>query len=253
MIYIHTLKDLNPKSAEIESVPLVREIKKANSLPLSEEKMMAQFSVFFVLNTDLDAMSNAVELIPAAIDDITRLSKTEGDFELINLHRAYSGLKEILEPLKNSLAYSREIFGWQELFVREMTALLNGIRSLRTQDEKKEHDRKISSVFEKVLRNKDEFLFNFGDVVNEAQLERITALAKSMNEGFFFHVKLEEHLKKQGLNIILQRFSPEQIENVNAITQKIMVIKKGIERAYEANMRMVNLAVTLYSYIKWLR
>ena len=47
MIYIHFLKDLNPKSAEIESVKILRELKKGK-VSFSEDHLRSQFSKYFV-------------------------------------------------------------------------------------------------------------------------------------------------------------------------------------------------------------
>lgn len=253
MLYIHTLKDLNPKSAEIESTPLIRELKRSNKLPLDEGKMNENLSIFFVSQTDLDAMTHALELIPTTIHDIVEISKTNKDAEPINLSRACAMLQEVSEPLKNNLDFSIQIFGWQTSFIPEITALLNRIPELRTQNEKIEYEMKISAIFEKMLRNNENFFFNSRGIVSEAELARLTHLSESMNEGFFFSVKLEEHLQKKGFNDISQRIPQEEINKVNAITQNVIEIKKGIERAYNNNMCMVNLAVILYSYIKWLR
>jgi hypothetical protein len=71
-----------------------------------------------------------------------------------------------------------------------------------------------------------------------------------MENGFLFHLLLEEEINKIKFNIIKNRIPKEELERIEKIKQKVSDIKKGVDRAYENNMRMVQLAVILYSYIK---
>ncbi len=253
MIYIHTLKDLNLKSAKIESVDIIREIKRNNRLPLSEEKLRKHFSAFFVSKNDLDVMSQALELIPETIKEILELPKTKGDYEPINFKRACSGLQEIPAPLKSNLDYAKKIFDWQESFISHVTPLLNDIPSVKKQGAAKAYDEKIGSLFEVILRNKDDFIFNFRDIINEAQLTRMNDLAESMDKGFFFHVDLQEYLEKQDFSAIRKRVPRDELEKVDKITKEIKDIQKGVKAAYDHNMKVINLAVVLYAYINWVR
>ena len=51
---------------------------------------------------------------------------------------------------------------------------------------------------------------------------------------------------------IILRNLRKKVAEVEYIQKNIELIKKGIERAYDANMRMVNKALVLYAYVKWL-
>jgi len=253
MLYIHTLKDLNQKFADVESIPLIREINTNNTFPLSDEKVKNHFSTFFVSNTDIEVMNKSLELIPTTIQDIIDLSKTKEYYELINIKRACSLLQEIPESLEKNINYAKRILEWQELFISQITTVLNNVPLAKNESEKRFYNERLNSIFEKLLRNKVSFVFNFQDIINEAQLTHIKDLSEGMINGFLFHIKLEEHLKKHDFDTIKKRIPNEEIEKVNAIHKKIISIKGGVERAYDHNMRMVTLSVILYSYIKWLK
>lgn len=113
-------------------------------------------------------------------------------------------------------------------------------------------DQKLSVIFEKILRNNDLY-FNSNNIINEAQIEHMNSISKSMVNGFLFHFTLEEELRKANFESIKHRIPPTELLRIENLTQKILEIKKGVERAYENNMRMVNLAVILYSYIKMMK
>lgn len=253
MLYIHTLKDLNPKSAEIESVMIMREIKDKNSYPLVEEKVKDQFSNFFISQTDIENMQQALTFIPTTLELIEQLPKTPGwEFELVNVERASVALKEMPEALQNNIEYAQSILNNQIFFAPEVTMILNKLPTLKSQEDKLKYEQRIKALFAELLRT-SEFRFQFTDIVNEGQVERMNALIESMEKGFFFPVKIEEYLKKQEFNTISQRFPAEQIQKVSEITENIKHIQRGVTRAYEHNMRMINQSVVLYSYIKWLR
>ncbi len=252
MLYIHELRDLNPKSAEIESVQLIRGIKSKNSLPLSEDMVRDNLSAFFVSKTDIDSMSRALDLINGTTNDIVLLSKATLNIEPINLQRACSGLQEIPNALRKNMNYAQKMLEWQDIVVGQVTTLLNSIRSLETDDEKKAFDKEMSAIFERTLRSKEDLSFKFEDIINEAHMARVKSLAEMMEKGSFFKVKLEEHLKKEDISSIIKRIPQEDIEKVEVIGRKMSEIRKGVERAYEHNMRMLNLAVVLYAYIRWI-
>jgi hypothetical protein len=253
MLYIHSLKDLNPKTVDIESVSLIREVKKLNTMPLSEEKLAKHLAEFLVSQTDMEEMSKSLNFIPEAINDIIELSKSDGKYELINLQRALSALQELSAPLDRNIDYAAKMKEWQELFMPELTSFLNQMLSLKTANEKKMYEDKLKGIFKKILRNDNDFVFNSKDIVNEGSVQRINSLAQSMKEGFFFHVKMEDYLKKSDFNTLKGKIPQEDLDKVNSINQNIIEIQKGIERAYNNNMRMLTLAVVLYAYIKWLK
>lgn len=252
LLYIHSTKDLNPKSADIEATFLIRELKKSNKLPFSEDKISNNFSPFFVSHTDLDAMYQALDAIPLVTKDIIKLVDTEGIYEPINLKRAVETLQEVPEPLKRSIAYIKEVYTWQESFVPKITQLLNKIASIKDEQEKKACEVELGQIFEKILRNNQAFRFNSSDIIDEGLFLRIRSLAENINKGYFFHISLEEHLRNSDFNMISKRISAKELEKVTDISKQISKVKDGIERAYESNLMMINLVVILYSYVRWL-
>ena len=252
MIYIHQLKDLSTKTADIECTPLIREIKKGHSIPLREEEVSRQLIIDYVSKIDIEYMTKTQSLIPEAIDEIVELSEMGKDLEKINLKRAIEGLKEITEPMEKNTEYAKKLIEHQEQFAAKLTLLLNTIPELKTDQEKKDFDEKITAVFSRLLRNKKDFSFAYSDIINEEHTSRLHNMMESMNEGVFFHVKLEEHLNKEEGKDVVRRIPAAELDKVNSITKKITLIKEGVDRAYETNMRMVNMAVVIYAYIKWL-
>ncbi|MBN2053115.1 hypothetical protein JW756_06430 [Candidatus Woesearchaeota archaeon] len=254
MLYIHQLKDLTPKSADIEAVPLIREIKTRTPLPLREEHVRSYFELFFVSESELRSMIKAHELIPQAVQEVQALlHANDHDYEAVNLQRAITMLKEIPPFLLNNINYAREIGVWQSDFVISFTKLFNQLPNIKHQPEefKKDINDELNNVFEKILRNND-MAFNYKDVVSEGQTSRIGDLSESMEKGFFFHVLLEEEIKKHSFEIIKHRIPGEKVRKVDSIRLKVEEIKKGVDAAYELNMRMINWALVIYGYIKWL-
>src|SRR3989338_1779052 len=144
MLYIHTLKDLNPKSAEIESVMITREIKDKNSYPLVESKVNDHFSVFFISQTDIENMQNALQLIPSTVELIEQLPKTQGwEFEIVNIERASAALKEMPEALQNNINYAQSILHNQIFFAPEVTMILNKLPTLKSQDDRQKYEQRI--------------------------------------------------------------------------------------------------------------
>ena len=252
MLYIHKLTDLNPKSADIESLLIIRDIKKRNKLPLSNKKIAEELVVYFFSRTDIEAMSKALELIPKTVQSTVDLSKKSRSCEPINLQRTCNALKEIEVPLKKEIEYVNLIFELQNLINNELADFFNTIPGLKNQDEKKMCNEKISAMFSVILRDESYFSFKFDDIINEAHIERVNFLEKGMKEGFFFHVKIDEYLRKDDISKIRVRIPENELKDAEEIAKNIDEIKKGVGRAYEGNMRMINLAVVLYSYIKWL-
>ena len=254
MLYIHQLKDLTPKSADIEVVPVIREIKTRTPLPLKEENVREYFELFFVSESEKKSMTRALEIIPAAINEIQALLNTKDpDYEPVNLQRAITMLKEIPPFLLNNLNYAKEIFDWQNELVAGFAPLFNQLTTLKTksQDEKIEVNNQLNNIFEKLLRS-SEFSFNYRDVVSEGQTSRMKDLNESMEKGFFFHVLLEEEIKKQNFDLIKSRIPGEKLRKVDLTRMKISDIKRGVDAAYDLNMRMLQWALVVYGYIKWL-
>ncbi|MEK6853628.1 MAG: hypothetical protein AABX64_03005, partial [Nanoarchaeota archaeon] len=133
----------------------------------------------------------------------------------------------------------------------EIAGVLNQIPKLRTADEKMRVNEQVKGLFQFLLRNPN-FAFQAQDMIHEGPVAQINGLAESMEKGFFFHVSLEEEYKKVDFATIKRRIPRQDLEKTAEIENHIRMIKKGLDAAYGANMRMVNLAVVLYSYVKWL-
>lgn len=250
MIYIHELKELNVKSADIESVPVIRAIKERYRLPLSEDSVRESFSSFMVQESDIAKMEQAAAIIPSTMEEIAQFSKISSTAEQINLKRAYLGLQEIHEHLNVNIDYAKKIFSWQDSSVCQMALLINRTPSLRTREDKQAFNREISPLFETVLRN-EKFVMLFFDMIHEAQIERMKGIAQAMEEGNFFHFGIQDHLRRMTFSEMRNRLPREELGMVDSIASKIPVIKEGVETAYNLNHRMIGFAVQFYSFIKW--
>ena len=250
MIYIHGLNQLSPKTLDIESVPIVREIKRNISFPLSNEKIKERFYPFFVFKSDIDIMERAFSLIQPATNEIRNaMGRKDSEFEAINLSRAWKMLDEISTPLNNNIQFAKEIVEWQDNFLDQTGNILNKLPGLRSQDEKIDFNNRLNMLFFKLLRNK-EMAFRGDDLVNEARVERINNLKTSLQSGFLFHFKIEEELNKTPFFVVRQRISSQSLAYSDRILNNILIIKDGLDTAYKMNMNMINSAVMLYSHIK---
>ena len=97
MLYIHRLSDLNRKSADTESVMLIREFRQKVSLPLTATRMEEHFTDFLISESDLLAMDNALVLIAPTIEMIRALmAEDDPTYERVNLERTIQLLKILL-------------------------------------------------------------------------------------------------------------------------------------------------------------
>ncbi len=250
MIYIHSLNQLNPKTLDIESVPMVRDVKRDFILPLSNEKIKDKFLPFFVFKVDIEAMEKSYSLIQPTMSEVRNLlGKNDSDYEAINLSRALKMLDEISNPLHSNIHFGREVMGWQDNFVDEAVNILNKLPGLRSREEKIEFNNKLNILFSKLLRNR-EMAFRHDEIIHEAHVERINNLKTMLQNGFFFHVKLEEEMNKVPFFIIKKRLPSEKLAHSERILNNALAIKEGVDKAYEINMNMIKWTVLLYSYIK---
>ncbi|MBI2669258.1 hypothetical protein HYX14_05435 [Candidatus Woesearchaeota archaeon] len=252
MLYIHKLNDLAPKTADVESVYLIRELKQKTPYPFTAERVGEYFSDFFWSDTDRLAMEQALVLIQPTIERVKQIAAEQNELhEPLNLQRAIQIIEEMLEPLQKNIAFAWEIQEWQKSFSSTFVPLFNAIPKLKTQEEKISANEKVNGLFQRVLRNND-FAFNAQDIVNEGEVSHITGLSESLARGFFFHVSLEEELKKVDFETIKTRIPAEKLAETERVQQQLETIKRGIERAYAANMRMVNWGLVMYAYVKWM-
>lgn len=252
MLYIHKLSDLSPKTADVESVYLIRELKQKTPYPFNQQLLGDYFSDFSLSATDKDAIDMALQLIdPTIIEMQNMLLERDPIYEEVNLRRAIQILTELPPALRTNQSYVSEIMAGQDQFAGEITALFNKIPQLRGQEEKVACNHQVNQVFQKVLRH-NQFGFHYSDIIHEGQVAQITGLDEGMNKGFFFHISLEDELKKINYDTLLSKLPAEKVQEVELLRENIVLIRKGVERAYQANMRMVNTALVLYSYVKWL-
>jgi len=250
MLYIHSLKDLTPKTADIESVPIIREIKSKIKKPFTEEEFKSKFSEFFPDDLGIEEIKKASKLIEPTIEEIKKLiDENNPSYEAINLYRTVSMLEEINQPLIENIKYSEEIKSLKDEIINEVTHIFNNISSAKSHEESIKLNEKVNSLFRTILRNAD-FAFNSSDMINEGKLARIKDLHESLSNGFLFHITVKEHLEKIDFNIIKNRIRHEELRPAENIARDIFEIKKGVQSAYDINMKMVNLLVIIYSYIK---
>ncbi|MBI5390012.1 hypothetical protein HZB02_00810 [Candidatus Woesearchaeota archaeon] len=248
MVYIHRLQDLTQKSADIESVPIVRELRARLKMPLIEDAMLKEFVRFFVEEHELESLQEALDTIPLAIEATKALlEKNDPLYERVNLQRALQMFNEMPSPLQANLALGRDIVNWQGTFATEATEILNAIPHLKTHDEKKAYNDRLNNLFLKLLRN-TEMHFRYNDLIHEGQTNTMLSFSESMAKGFYFHVTLEMELKK----IDYRRNTPyDKLPAVDAVTEQVKRIKRGVDYAYAINLRMIDWALHLYAYFKW--
>lgn len=251
MLYIHKLSDLQMKSADVESVYLIRDIKQKIGFPIQAGKFEEYFSEFFVSETDLQLMEDSLVLLASTKEKVQALLAQQSDiFEHINLTRAIQILDMLPEGLHANILFCKEMKEWQEQFIMDASSFLNLVPKLRSKEERVMVNGKISSLFEKLLRN-DQFSFHFWDIINESHTANLQGLLEGIQKGYLFHFTIEEELKKLDLNGIRNRLPTETIAMVEEIDGNLQQIDKGVKRAYDANMRMVNAALVLFSCVKW--
>ena len=242
-----------PGIAEIESVPLIRDIKRTFTLPIPESKIREAFSGFFIKEQDIMVMKDSLNLVEPVLEVIKNLlERNDPDFEEVNVFRAMKLVGEIPEALKSNIEYAHEILGWQEEFIKEINDLFNNLPKIRTQQERSELNDMLNKVFQKILRN-SEFTFRFQDIIYEAHVWHMDDLRTIIPKGFLFKILTEEELNKVEFSVIRRRIPRAKLELSDGLVEQIKDIKKGVDKAYEINMKMINWAVLLYSYIKFLR
>lgn len=249
---MNSLSSLSLRTAEIEGIYIIRDLAHKARLPLSHQYLDQEFSPFFVSDTDKEILKAAAELIDPTVQDIIKLSAVKGNiYEPINLQRTINALKESYRPLVQNLKFAGDLQIWQKDCLEEIAHILNSLPDLKTSEERIHFNQRLNEVFQTILRN-SEFSFNSKDIINEMHIEHLRALAESLGKGFLFHVTLEEELKKEDFSEIKSRIPSEAVQAVDDIKKKIEEIKRGVDRAYDLNMRMVNWALLLYCYVKFL-
>ena len=241
-----------PAVAEIEAVPLIRDIKRETRFPITEQQMRERFSGFFVKEADVEIMQAALQHVQYAMEELQKLlERKDADFEDVNLLRALKLIAENPGALQHTLHFAQQILEWQEGFAGEITDIFNKMPELRMQEEKLAYNERLNKVFEKILRGK-EFCFTFEDVVHEMHVEHLNDLKTILPQGYLFKITVEEDLNKTDFSVIKKRIPRTKLDISERILQQILEIKAGVDAAYQMNMKMVEWAVLLYAYVRFL-
>jgi hypothetical protein len=247
MIYIHKLGDLSPKAAEIESVPLVRELRKKLSFPISSESITEILEEFFPSETDFSAISKAIERIAPSLKKLEEIKTEENEcYEQYNVQRATNMMKEIELPLKKSLEFLQTLN--KKEWLDEARETLNAM----PKGDPREINLKLNELFEKILIGKD-FRFDSKGTVSEGIIETAIAFQESMAKHFLFKITLEEQIQKKHIQEILRRVPLAEIEKNDVISCNADLIRTGTERAYAANLHLIELGIMLYSLVRWIQ
>ena len=256
MLYIHKLSDLNPKNAEIESIKIIREIKTKTPFPVDEMKFYDYISVLFVTDTDKELIKEATSLVEPTLELIKGLRKqveNNPNYAHVTMDRCINNIYLLIDPLKTNQTYISDISHFQKSLLREFPYLINTLNTIKTSDDKLKYNTKFNEIFLRILRN-IQMYYNGKGIVNEEQVKSIKALHSIIKNGFLFHESLQDEFRREELRPdVAAKILPYELQIIDAVEKNLLQIQKGIERAYDHNMRMVNLAVILYSYIKWVK
>lgn len=252
MIYVHGLRLLTPKAADIESMYFIRGLKRNTQLPLTEEGLRSRVTEYFVSETDRNLMARSLEVLPGLIEEVRRLhAERDPTYELINIERTLAMLTNIEAPLRNNLAFAGEIAQWQEPSLGNIAATLNRFSSHRNRQERAALDQELGLHLSNLLRS-DAFAFNAAGIVDEEHIKLASDLGESMSRGFLFHFTVEDELRKRTFSQIQYRISPEKLARIEAIAAKVREVRAGVDRAYAVNMHLLEWSLVLYAYARWL-
>lgn len=251
MLYLHRLNDLNPKTADNESLTLIRELKQKFNFPFSVPQVQESLEIYSLSPQELEKIKKALDTIEPTSGQIKRILAEKNPLhEPINLQRGIQILNSLVVPLQLNLAYLQERLDKQKELASQTTELLNSIPYLKTKEQKIEVNEKISRLFEEILRNK-ELSFRYLDIIHEGLINDLGGLKEGMAKNFFFHITLEEELRKADPHAIRNRIPLENLKEVEQIEDGLSQIYTGVETAYKVNYRMICLTVLLYSFVKW--
>ena len=117
MLYIHKLSNLAPKTADVESVYLIRELKQKTPYPLTEQAVSDYFSELMLSTTDKEQIEHALSLVQPTIEEFQQLLlEKDTVLEVINIQRAIQVLQEMPEALRANLIYLMAMMHWQCAF-----------------------------------------------------------------------------------------------------------------------------------------
>ena len=238
------------RSAETESVYLLREIKQKFTLPLAFPAFQEFLSDANVSETDITMINQALELIPLTLHRLMIIYESKNQhLEMINVERSTNILKAAIKDLQKNRDYAQALKESLEPNLSKLTSVLNAVPKAKNQEDKVALNNEISNVFEFILRNQ-QFFFNCRDIIEEGTLSSIRGLHESMGHGYLYHLGIEEELKKTDPHEVRAKVPAEISEAVTAVKENVAFIKEAVERAYNINKRMVDLAVYLYTFVK---
>lgn len=253
MLYVHELGALSPKVAEVECVPIIRKLRAEHNYPLTMADIRSEFTKFFVSENEIIAMQRALSQIPLTAQAILGLAQS-GDplYEMQNIQRSLNMLNEVPLALIANIDYANKLLAWQESSLDEILSIMNSIPHIETDEQRSMINDAISNVYAFLLRNDQRFGMHYIDIIGEAQKARLDNLMESMEQGFFFKISLENQLKRTHFSDIIEHVPKENFVRVESIYSQLELIKRGVDIAYNANLRAVEWALILYSMMKWM-
>ncbi|PIN73873.1 hypothetical protein COV20_02035 [Candidatus Woesearchaeota archaeon CG10_big_fil_rev_8_21_14_0_10_45_16] len=251
MLYIHKFSDLTRRVAEAESISLVRDFRQKLKPPVNQEQFKEFFQNCVVSDSGIMEMEQARKILEPVFQKAQSLLLERNPLhEPISLQRFIRSLQTVPAALDANIAFAKEMRDQLPVLLQTAPQLFSRIRTAQTREEKMQVDRDLNQMFQGLLRN-TEFHFKADDLINEGHVEMIKSLTEGMERGFFFHVTLEEEIKKLPFQHIKSRIPAERLNEAAELEMDLQLIRKGIMRAYDNNMKAIETAVLLYSGVKW--
>ncbi|HLD00394.1 MAG TPA: hypothetical protein VJC39_01485 [Candidatus Nanoarchaeia archaeon] len=251
MLYIHKLIDLNRRVADSECIPLVREFKEKIWTPLSYGQIDTYFKDCLITEESITQMEETLFLVNMTLEKVQKLLNERNPlYEPISIQRTIKLLQTIPLALQNNILFAQEMKLWFPTMLLEATQIFNQIKTVPSRETGVQLNSRLSRLFERLLRNND-FKFKYEDLIYENHVEAANGLVESMGKGFFFHVTLEEEIKKLSFQQIKGRIPKDELNLVSELEKDIQSLCRGVKVAYEFNHKIVQASVILYSGVKW--
>src|SRR3989338_1961452 len=208
MLFIHKLSDLSIRSAQSESIPLIRSFRKQLSFPVGD--LSPLFRECMISDNEISQMNSGLDSVGIMMEKARSLLREKaGIHEPINLNRLIQSLELVPQLLEANIAFAKEMQEWRPQLLKEIEAIINTLPFLRTAEQKNAANEKISTIFSRLLRN-PEFKFNYAGLIHEGHVEMSTGLASGMEKGYIFHIALEEEIHKVPFSVIKQRMPEDK-------------------------------------------
>jgi len=249
MIYILTPKDFNQKLADIEAVPMIRELKKRLAYPFSPDEIEAHIGVHFLTDDEHLKMKSAFEKIAPLRNLLCGCAGEDSQFVKINLKRAVDVLTRVEPHLAGTMQYALRLREHKCLISNSFAGVLNTITSTKDPAVLAGCNQHLNSIFSCVLRCTD-MRYETAGIVDEGEVSSISSLYEGINSGSLFPVSLEDEIKKTGFSEKRSAIPKDQLELNNSILAEIDAIRAGVKTAYIHNIRMMSVAMVLYASLK---